>query len=263
MAKARRPALLRWFLPSREDFTTPVIVLVVANLFPLVGAVVFDWSAGEIVLLYWAENIIVGFYNILKMLTAKAEHPIVYVGRAFAALFFCVHFGGFCAVHGVFVLALGGLGEEGTGGAVGGVMSGTSWPGPLVFVQLLFAVIAAAWRAMPAGLEWPLAGLFVSHGISYVLNFIVKGERDRATTQKLMAAPYARIVILHVAIIAGGVPVILVGSPFPLLALLVAFKVGVDIRLHARSHGRDAGGGQDDGAEEPSDARAKARGRAG
>jgi hypothetical protein len=201
----RGPAILRWLLPDRATFTTPVVALVVANVLPLVGVAISGWSAGDLILLYWAENIIVGFYNLLRMLTARGADKVGCGGRAFIAIFFCVHFGGFCAGHGVFVMMLSGVGEEG-------------------------AAQDKVWLALP------LAGLFVSHGISFVRNFIMGGERLRAKVGQLMARPYARIVMLHVAIIAGAAPVMALESPFPLLALLVAFKIGIDIKLHNRSH---------------------------
>ena len=207
MADTYGPDLLKELIPRRADFTTPVIALIVANLFPLVGVVALGWNAGDLILLYWAENIIVGFYNLLRMLTARGDDRAGCGGRAFIAIFFCVHFGGFCAGHGVFVMVLTGIGDEGT-------VAGDR-----------------AWLALP------LAGLFVSHGISFVRNFIMRGERLRAKVGRLMARPYTRIVMLHVAIIVGAAPVMMLGSPIPLVVLLVAFKIAVDIAFHRRSHG--------------------------
>lgn len=223
----------------------PVIALIAANVFPLAGAFVFDWDAGQIVLLYWAENIIVGFYNVLRMFAAKAKHPVEYVGRLLASLFFCFHYGFFCAGHGLFVLALGGMGKDG-----GSVLRKLDWPLPLVIVQIICRVIAHAWRAMPPELFWPLGGLAVSHGISFIHNFIIRGERNRATVDMLMGQPYARIFVLHVAILAGAVPVMLLGSPVWLLAVLVVLKIGLDVTLHVRSHRA-----KDEKAEEAEDAR--------
>jgi hypothetical protein len=39
-----------------------------------------------------------------------------------------------------------------------------------------------------------------------------------------------------VAIIAGGFLVHKLGSPLPLLLILVAAKIGLDLKLHRRSH---------------------------
>jgi ABC-type multidrug transport system permease subunit len=86
--------------------------------------------------------------------------------------------------------------------------------------------------------EWLIAfvGLLVSHGYSFVSNFLLAGERERATARSLMAAPYKRIVILHVAIIAGGFAVVALGQPLLLLLVLVVGKTGLDIALHLKEH---------------------------
>ena len=111
-----------------------------------------------------------------------------------------------------------------------------AWPGPLVFMQLLFSVAGSLWRNHPAGMEWPVIGLFVSHGISFVQNYLMKKEYASLTIAKLMNQPYKRIVILHVAIIAGGVPIMMVGSPVPLMCILMLLKVCMDIYLHNKEH---------------------------
>ncbi len=212
MTDAGSRSLLARILPRRADLSTPVVALVVANVVPLVGVILFGWSAGEIVFLYWAENVIVGFWNLMRMLTARDNDSVGCGGRAFIAIFFCVHFGGFCAGHGFFVWMIIGM----TGGDA--LVSGWQW------------------------LLIPLTGLFVSHGISFVRNFIIGGERLRVKIGQLMIRPYSRIVMLHVGIIAGAMPVMLLGSPLPLLVLLIAFKIGFDIKLHVKSHAKDAGG---------------------
>ena len=63
-----------------------------------------------------------------------------------------------------------------------------------------------------------------------------KREFENATTEQLMQQPYKRIVLLHVAIIAGGFAVMLLGPPLPLLVLIVIGKIALDIHLHRREH---------------------------
>ncbi len=81
-----------------------------------------------------------------------------------------------------------------------------------------------------------MIGLFVSHGISFVRNYLSGKEYASQTMQRLMKQPYRRIVLLHVAIIAGGMPVMMLGSPIPLLFILVGLKIGLDIWLHTKEH---------------------------
>jgi uncharacterized membrane protein YjjP (DUF1212 family) len=85
-------------------------------------------------------------------------------------------------------------------------------------------------------MEWPVLALTLSHGISFVQNFLLGGEIRRQKMQELMRQPYKRIALLHVAILAGAVPVMILGSPVPLLIILVMAKIVLDIRLHLKTH---------------------------
>ena len=85
-------------------------------------------------------------------------------------------------------------------------------------------------------MEWPVLCLVVSHGISFIRNYLIGGEYLTLTIGKLMSRPYTRIILMHVAIIAGGVPIMMLGSPVPLLCILVILKIGMDIWLHTKSH---------------------------
>lgn len=233
--------------------TLSIAALVAANLVPLVGVVLFGWDAAVIVLLYWTENVVTGFYSILKMALARVEKPAEQLGKLFIIPFFCVHFGGFCAVHGAFLLAFFKIG--------GGFPDlNMHWPGPLMFVGLLVSVIAQLWQSRPPGMEWPVLCLLTSHGVSFVQNYLVGGEYARLSPGVLMGQPYGRIVLLHVAIIAGGLPVMLLGSPVPLLIILIGLKIVVDIALHNRSHG--AGQQGKDGEDGPAALQGKAARRA-
>ena len=208
-----------------------ILALIAANLAPLFGVLFFGWDAAAIVLLYWIENLIIGSYNILRMILVRVKSQSEQFKKLFIIPFFCVHFGGFCAVHGFFLLAFFKLGDDSN------VLAPQhSWPGPLIFLQLLVSVITQLWESRPAGMEWPVLCLVISHGISFIRNYLIGGEYLTLTIGKLMGRPYTRIVLLHVAIIAGGVPIMMLGSPVPLLCILVFLKIGMDVWLHIKSH---------------------------
>ena len=103
-------------------------------------------------------------------------------------------------------------------------------------MQLLLDVIDAVLAQAPP--EWIVAfiGLFISHGYSFVTNFLAGSERYTVTVRELMGAPYKRIVVLHVAVIAGGFAVMALGQPTLLLLVLVVLKTAMDVRLHLREH---------------------------
>ncbi len=207
----------------------PLIALLAVNALPLVGVLFFEWDAFLLVILYWAENVAVGFYNVLKIATHKVGHPGEHLGKLFLIPFFTIHYGGFTGFHGMFVLAM--FKEE-----TDIFPKGPDWPCFLVFVQFLFNAIAQAWHAIPPNARWVIAAMFVSHGISFCYNYLYKGEYAKISGEKLMMQPYGRIVVMHIAIIAGGFLTFALGSPVGLLVILVIIKTLLDVALHKRQH---------------------------
>jgi len=211
----------------------PLIALVAANTVPIWGVLFAGWDAFYIVLLYWSENLVVGFYNILKIAFVKVKEPKEHLGKLFAIPFFVVHFGGFTGIHGTFVLMMFEKSKA-------DFMDGTTWPCFFVFVQVFLNVLKEAYGAMPVNMRLGLLALFASHGVSFVQNYLIKGEYAKTDVGKLMGAPYARVVVMHVAIIAGGFLLVAIGSPVGLLLVLVILKTVMDIKLHQFEHRKKA-----------------------
>ena len=203
----------------------PQLALVLANLVPVFGVLYLDWDVGAIVVLYWTENIIVGVYTLLKMLRTGGAGALGYM------LFFCIHYGLFCTIHGVFVLELTQFAGE-----ISSEPPITSWVGPLALLQELGYLGQQVLAAAPREFIWACIALLLSHGASFLLLFIAGGEYRRTSVNALMSAPYKRIVVLHIAVITGGFLVVRLGSPLGLLLALVALKTGMDIMMHNRSH---------------------------
>jgi len=221
-------------LSKKDWLDLPVIALLTANAIPVFGVLFLSWDAFYIVLLYWTENIVIGFYNVLKMVFAAVPHPIAHLGKLFLIPFFIVHYGGFTAIHGFFVLAL--FHKNGQGPPMGGM----NWPCFLVFVQMLFSVIKYMYSVIPPQVRFAVLALFISHGISFVLNYLIKREYATAKPDKLMGSPYGRVVVMHIAILAGGFLTMAIGSPAPLLVVLIGLKTILDVGLHNRSHKKAA-----------------------
>lgn len=212
MARTDGDGWSEWSRPS-------VIALLLANLIPLGGVLFLGWEVFPIVLLFWCENLVVGAFNALKMLLAAPGLPAAWGAKAFMVPFFCVHYGIFCLVHGVFVFVLfGGGGRMLHGGP----------PGPAQLAETLSQL----------HLGWAVLGLVVSHGVSFVTNYLMAGEYRTAQLPTLMAAPYGRIVVLHLTILGGGFLLMALGSPMVGLLLLVALKIGLDVRAHLRERRR-------------------------
>jgi hypothetical protein len=245
--------------------------LVMVNLVPVAGVLTLGWDVGSILLLYWMESAVVGLLNIVKMAMAQGqiipqpdEHegrritaddleklaqaeetwgqrsPLVrqllstvrrqalsrmaepptdrsprsrpaassgsaaaILGRLFIIGFFCLHYGLFMAGHAVFLFVFFG-------------------PPTLPLLE------AAAMLAL----------LLVSHGVSFAIYFVVRGEYCRVSISEQMSRPYGRIMVMHITILLGGILVMELGAPILALLVLVALKTGIDLTAHLRSHAR-------------------------
>jgi len=83
-----------------------------------------------------------------------------------------------------------------------------------------------------------MAALFASHGISFVCNYLLKGEYAVSRVDRLMAEPYRRVVVMHIALLAGGFFAMSLGSPAAVLLALVVLKTIMDAKPHLREHRR-------------------------
>ena len=98
----------------------------------------------------------------------------------------------------------------------------------------MFAVVLLYWC------ENVVVGAFNSHGFSFPHNYLGDGEYRRVGLPRLTMQPYARMVVLHLAIISGGFFVLALGSPVAALALLIVLETAIDLGAHLaerRKHG--------------------------
>ena len=193
-----------------------VIVLALANLIPLGGVLFFGWQVFPIMFLFWFENVVVGGFNVLKMILARGAGSQAGV-KLFLVPFFIVHYGIFTAVHGAFVFVLFGADFRGSKDAL---------PDFYLVRDLV----------TQQHLGWAVLGLMVSRGFSFVTNYVLNGAYRTAIAPVLMIQPYGRVIVLHVAILGGGFLVMLMGAPAAGLALLVLLKIGLDVLAHAKQH---------------------------
>ena len=192
------------------------LALLAANLVPLYGVLFLGWETFPLVLLFWLENVVVGVLNAARMLCVDPRDPASWAAKLFMVPFFCVHYGMFTAIHGSFVFHL---------------LGGKDYATPS-----LLPLDAAARAAADFGLWLPLAVLVASHLFSFLWNYLYRGEYRRAQLSRLMAQPYGRVVVLHVAIIFGGFAATMIGSPLWALIVLLALKIGLDLKAHVKEH---------------------------
>lgn len=190
----------------RSIITRPsVLFLILVNIVPLVGAILFGWDVGFLMLLYWLETIVIGVFNIPKLLTSAGGRSgtplwVSLAGNLFLTAFFCVHYGMFNFGHYMFLQGF--------------------FDFPPIGRDLLIA----------------LAGLTLSHAFSLVVNWFGKAEYRTALVNEQMFKPYIRVVVMHVTIIFGGIFAAL-GGGLVTLTLLIVLKTGADIAAHAITHG--------------------------
>lgn len=204
--------------PKKGEAEKPVSawVLVAANVLPLVGVLFWGWDVFPLLLLFWMENVLIGALNVLKMLCLDPADAALWSGKLFMVPFFCFHYGMFTAVHGALVCSLFG-GEKYD-------IQGT---------KLLEPAMRAA---HDYGLWLPLAVLLASHLFSFLWNYLYRGEFRRAQLSMLMAKPYGRVIVLHATVLIGGFAAMALGSPVWALLLLLALKIGLDLKAHIKEH---------------------------
>jgi hypothetical protein len=200
------------------------VILLVANLFPLVGVLCWGWDAFLLLTLYWMETVLIAFWTIARIALSQAGpaapagtkhrgHPLV------LAAFFSVHSGLFIGVHFLFLWLLFSDGWPArTGGVLGFFRHAT----------------------VNEGLWVPLLILFVARGAflfgDVLLRLLLHQTPARAPSLQaakaafdgMLSGLYGRIVAMQFAIILGAWFAIAVGSVAPLV-LLIAAKTVVEL----------------------------------
>lgn len=191
----------------RCGFRLSLAALILANLLPLGMVVAGAWDVVEVVFFYWSENLVIGFYNLLRIVTVP---QVPFRGKLFLGLFFSAHYGGFCFIHMLFLAEFFGF---------PGVRPGPPLPGGGF-----------------SSFSWPLLPLLVSHGYSFVAHYVLGGERLTADEGMLMFRPYGRIVVMHIWLALGGYLIKDMNEPMAGLLVLVVLKTALDAGTHAYLH---------------------------
>lgn len=146
---------------------------------------------------------------ILRIIARRYSHPVELVMPVFLAPFFTFHYGMFSFVHGTFIVALFGKGLPQQ-------LTGMSIP------EIIIPVIESR------HLFWPVISLFVYQLIDWIRDINERGYGSDGI-KDLTTAPYRRIIIMHITIMASGFALTALNEPFTGLLLLIVFKTGMDI----------------------------------
>ena len=196
---------------GRRPAWLPVAFLIGANLFPIVGVLALGWDLGQLMVLFWVENAVIGIYGLVKLVIVERWLALL------SAPFFVGHFGFFMTLHFMFIYYLFVAGLE----------------GPKLDASVVLALLTPLWTAILA--------IFVSHGVSFFSNFLGRREYLDRKPRDQTLEPYKRVMLMHFTIVLGGWAVFALGQPIYALLLLVVLKIGMDLRAHLKEHrGQDA-----------------------
>lgn len=184
------------------------IGILISNVLVIVYALLDGWDLGPMMLIYWAQSVIIGFFHFFRIVMLRSfctegftsngqRVPESPAGKWSTALFFAAHYGIFHLVYAVFLF---------------GIASGESFGG--IWWLLLSAL-----------------GFFLGHGYSFYQN--VKSDLERRPNLgTMMFLPYARIVPMHLTIIFGN----LLGSSTFSMLLFTGLKTAADYLMHIVEH---------------------------
>jgi hypothetical protein len=192
-----------------------ILFLIAVNMIPLFGVLFFGWSLFSIMFLYWIENGIIGFFNIFKIALARAPGTSFTINgrlvgssnKEIRVILFILQYGFVWMVHGALVYLYFGMSSSDLFGS---------------FEPRGVAIVAAA--------------LFLSHGVSFLVNFLGKEEYLTVSPDRQMIEPYSRVLVLTVTILWSGFFIDRLGAPLAALILLVLLKTVIDLLAHLREH---------------------------
>lgn len=192
------------------------------NLVPLYGVIAWHWDIFSVFFLFWAENAIIGVYTLLMMAAYGASRGVfAFIGSLFTMGFFVFHYGLFCMAHVAILTEIFGPSMD----------HHNFQPGDLVPLLLSPKV---------QGFYWGIAGLAVAQGFRCFDLYVSKYAKEKRI-EMIMFSPYGRIVVLHVAILVGGLLAQQLGEPLWALAVLIVLKTLYDVgALKAGGNSADA-----------------------
>jgi len=208
------------------------ISLVVANLIVAIVVITQKWGFYSVILVYWFEAVIIGLYNLLRMIVVCwFGEPLgrrMGVKDGLSRLVLSVVVGGFFIMKwGAFALGLGFL-----------VASAPAFFAEAKDSEQLFSIMNAL-EAVGEGVLTAALVLLISHGVSFVLNFLIRGEYKRSNVLILLVKPYARMILVLVVMVLGFIATYytndLTGATGFAVAIVLV-KLTVDLVSHAFEH---------------------------
>ena len=125
---------------------------------------------------------------------------------------FVLHFGVFTFIHGVFVFILFG--------------------GPFYRAHIPPTAGLVLQAIRETGIWFALLAVVLSHGVTFVWNFLLEGEYKNVPLWDLVRQPYSRVLVLHLVVFLTALALTRGHTPLYGLVLLVALKTVADLIAH-------------------------------
>jgi len=180
--------------------------LIFANLYPIYGVYFLGWGVPKIILLYFIETVLIAFYGLLKMYYLHYENvdvPIISNKQRFKKLFeFFFFFSFWLGVSFVFLNIL---------------IFGKSDVYSYISLNGIFL-------------------MFISHGISFYINFIKKSEFEKNSMVGLFFKIFfLRLAPIHFFIFLSAYLLNSIVGPI-LISFFILLKTSIDLLFHLIEH---------------------------
>lgn len=207
----------------------PIAIVLISNLIPLIGVVYCGWSTFVLLMLYWAETVIIAFWTLMRILIGGDFSRNVFgeiFGRLFMFGFFLVHASGFMLGHFIFLWAF---------------YSGKPGRNTQLSEAFFQTLPDEFWNGIVIanGLLIPLAVSFIGRGVAFVIEMsklplwkrlVDQDSAEDRSAGALVGGLYTRIIIMHLVILGGAALAQKYGALAPLV-LLIAAKTFIDLWL--------------------------------
>jgi len=175
----------------RGLFKLPSVrVLVGVNLVPLFLVSFGNWSIFKVLSVYWMESGVIAFYQVFRFVKWDMGGSLpARVVKWLVIPFFLLHFGAFMAGHGYLLVVIFNLDELEAALEQGREM------------ERLWEIVRGCFTLDTVAV---LLLLFLSHGFSYVKNYLGRGEYVGKSVSAMMGNPYRRIFVMHMTLMVLG-----------------------------------------------------------
>lgn len=192
------------------------VSLVLSNIAMYYFAKTEQWSFSTILLAYWLQSVVIGFFQVLRILRLKdftvkgvkingSEIPdnskSKLAAKTFTAIFFSIHYGMFHFVYLIFIVTQ-------------------------MFGKFHDIGAVKVWGVTISGVLITTVIFFMNHLVSYLKN---PPEGPETNIGNMMFAPYIRIIPMHLTIIFGAM------FKIP-LEIFMSLKTLADVVQHIGQH---------------------------